>query len=236
MRRKALWILAVAVALAGPVSLWAQPSWQEALAKMPLPPGVVELNETNCVSTLLPAFQRNGAVKALVFMPGATDEFYFFHRARARLAGPSPTLLDAVVALTNQSLIRVTFRAPFLILHTAEDPVEPIGLIVDAATAERVKRKKFAQHALYDDRDWDFLHPILSFYLNTKVAPGLRAHETNHFFRHSFAGYDLTGWEVLQAVAMAGKTRFTVEKKKIVFHGDGRFIGKPPAPENFLSR
>lgn len=234
MKRNAFWILILV--LAGVVSARAQSTWQEALAKMPLPTGIAELNETNCVSTLLPAFQRNDAVKTLVFQPGATDEFYFFHRGCARLTNSNPTMLDAIVALTNQSLIKATFRAPFLILHTDEDPVEPVCDVQDAATAERVKSKKFAQHALYDDQDWDFMQPLLSFYLNTKVAPGLHVHETNHFFRHSFAGYDLSGWEVLQAVAMAGKTRFTVQKKKIVFQADGRFLTKPPVPENLFSR
>ena len=51
--------------------------WQDALARMPLgvpQNGVIELNRTNCVPLMLDAFQSNGVVKALIFMPGATDE------------------------------------------------------------------------------------------------------------------------------------------------------------------
>ncbi len=45
---------------------------------MPLGTNVTELNRTNCVGIMLRAFQSNNVVKALIFMPGATDEFYFF--------------------------------------------------------------------------------------------------------------------------------------------------------------
>ena len=100
-------------------------SWPDALAKMPLPRRVQYLTRTNCVPTLLAAFQPDQTVKALVFMPGATDEFYMFRRATAELTNPAPSLLDAVIALTNQTFIRATFRPPLLLLHTDEDPLEP---------------------------------------------------------------------------------------------------------------
>src|SRR5215207_341865 len=85
-------------------------SWQFALSKMPLHSPVTQLNRTNCVGLLLRAFQSNDVVRALVFMPGATDEFYMFRRARAQLTNSSPSLLDAITALTNQTLIRASFR------------------------------------------------------------------------------------------------------------------------------
>lgn len=226
-------LIIVLLLLESSVSVFAT-NWQDEFAKMPLPKNATELNEKNVVPTLLPAFKRNPAVKALIFMPGATDEFYFFHRARVTLTNSAPTLLDAIVTLTNQTLIRATVRPPFLVLHTAEDPLEPVSLIEDQSTAERIKKKKFAKHALYDDLDWDGLHPIISFYTDTKTLPGLRSSETFHFFRNSFAAYDLTAWEALEATAMAGKTQFRIQKKKILFEGDPRFLANPPAPKNFL--
>src|ERR1700760_589656 len=87
----------------------AEDPWQMALSRMPLGTNVTELNRSNCVKIMLPAFQSNAVVKALIFMPGATDEFYMFRRARATLTNENPTLLDAVNALTNQTLIRATF-------------------------------------------------------------------------------------------------------------------------------
>jgi hypothetical protein len=229
-------LLAALVLLGGRRAAFAQASWQEEFAKMPLAHRVAELNRSNCVQVMLASFRRNPAVKALIFMPGATDEFYFFHRAHAVLAGAAPTLLDAVSALTNQTYLRATLRPPFLLMHTAEDPLEPIAVIQDQRTADRIKRKKFAKTALYYDRDWDYLHPLLSFYVDTKILPGLKSYDTYHFFRHSFAAFDLNGWEALEAAAMADKTKFTVKKKTIVFEGDTRKMAPTPAPDAFLLR
>lgn len=209
----------------------AQTRWEEPFAAMPLAAGVTNLDETNCVPVTLKAFKKNPAVKALIFMPGATDEFYFFHRARVVLTNPAPTLLDAVVALTNQTRIKADVRAPFLVLHTDEDFLEPIGVIEDSKTADRIHKKHFARKALYDDRDWDFMQPILAFHLDTQMVPKQHVIDSYHFFRNSFAAYDLTGWEALEAVAMAGKTRFTIQKRKVLFQGDNRFRNPPPPPK-----
>jgi hypothetical protein len=211
----------------------AQPAWQAEFARMPLRSPVTELNRHNCVSVMLASFERNSAVHALIFMPGATDEFYFYHRARASLTNAHPTLLDAVIALTNQTYIRATERPPFLLLHTAEDPLDPVINVRDSKTAERLHRKQFEKHGVFDDRDWDYLQPILSFDLDTRMLPGLYSHESHHFFRHSFAEYNLNGWDALRAVALAGKTAFTVEKKRVVFTGDTRVYAPavPPSPD-----
>jgi hypothetical protein len=209
-------------------------TWQEELAKMPLAYPVNELNEKNCADVMLPSLHWNPVVKALIFMPGATDEFYFFHRAKVVLTNSSPTLLDAVSALTNQTLIVATYRKPFLILHTAEDPIEPIGIVEDPKTAQRIRKKEFKHFAIYNDRQWDVMQPILQFGLDTRVLPKTGTHETSHFFRHTFCRWELNGWEMCEAMAMAGKTKFTVKKKLIVFEGDKRFLAMPKAPEGFL--
>lgn len=229
------WI--VVAALFGLVALVgnAQSVWQETLAKMPLEKGVARLDETNCVPVMLKAFKRNPAVKALIFMPGATDEFYFFHRARVDLTNSVPTLFDAVFALTNQTRICATLHPPFLLLHTPEDPLEPICVVEDQRTAERLKKKKFAHHGVYDDRDWNFIQPLLAFHCDIKVTPRIGTRDSYHFFRHSFSCYDLTAWETLEAVAMAGKTRFKVEKRRVIFEGDRRFLALPPASTNAIA-
>jgi hypothetical protein len=225
LRSAALFLAAL---LAPHSPIFAQTTWQEALAKMPLSQPVAELNHTNAVKVMLASFQRNPAVKALIFMPGATDEFYFFHRARAKLTNSSPTLLDAVVALTNQTHIRATLRPPFLLLHTAEDPLEPVSKIEDQKTADSIKRHKYDKAAVYNDCDWDYMEHWLGFFLNTNMRPRPFSHDSNHFFRHSFAEFDLNGWEALEAVAMAGKTKFTVQKNKVIFEGDERLPALPP--------
>jgi hypothetical protein len=156
----ALGLLALVLTLPIESALRAE-DWPEALSGMPLGGHVTHLNRTNCVDVLLHAFQSNNVVKALVFMPGATDEFYMFRRARADLTNASPSLLDALIALTNQTYIRITFRPPMLLLHTDEDPLEPVVVIEHQPTADKLKKARFPAQALYDDRDWDALQPVL---------------------------------------------------------------------------
>jgi len=202
---------------------------------MPFPAEIRELNRTNTVDVLLHAFQSNDVVKALIFMPGATDEFYMFRRAKAALTAASPTLLDALTALTNQTLIRATFHPPLLLLHTDEDPLDPSITIEHEPTAAKLRLASFVPHALYNDRDWDFIQPILAKKLKADVRPWRHMYDTWHFYRHSFAGWNLTGWEALEAVALAGKTRFTIGKKSgltfrptiLIFEGDERVRATP---------
>lgn len=202
-------------------------TWPEALRAMPLAPGVAELSQTNCVEVMLNSFQSNATVKALIFMPGATDELYMFHRVHATLTNTAPTLLDAVTALTNQTLIRVTFLPPFLLLHSDEDPLTPLYKIEHEPTAEKIRNRQFAPHALYNDRDWDFMMPVLEHWLKTDFQPWPHTRHSWHFYRHSFAAWNLDGWEALEAVSLAGKETFTVKKRHVIFEGDVRFRKLP---------
>lgn len=213
-----LWLLFCLSALASD----AGESWPGALTRMPLSARVAQLNRTNCVGIMLHAFQSNEVVKALIFMPGATDEFYMFRRAKADLTNASPTLLDALSALTNQTLIRATFRPPLLLLHTDEDSLDPDITILDQATAERLKRSVFLPRLLCDDRDWDVVQPLLKWKLKLDIRPWKSSTESWHFYRHSFACFGLTGWEALETAALAGKSRFTVKRKQVVFEPDPR--------------
>jgi hypothetical protein len=202
---------------------------------MPLGSTVQELNRTNCIPLLLNAFRSNDLVKALIFMPGATDEFYMFRRARAALSKASPTLLDAVSALTNQTFIRATFLPPLLLIHSDEDPLDPLMAVEYQPFAEKLKQAKFVPHVAYNDRDWDFIHPILAKTLKADIQPEAHTYESFHFYRHSFAAWNLTGWEALEAVALAGKSRLTVRRKpplsyprnEIVFEVDRRVRAIP---------
>lgn len=206
--------------------------WQAALAKMPLKSNPISLTKTNTVPLLLESFKKDETAKALIFMPGATDELYFFERVQAWLTNDSPTLLDAVTALTNQTLIEATFRPPYILLHSAEDPLEPGVEIQDQATATRIRKKKFKKHLLSNDQDWHAIQPLLEFYSDTNIFPPKGSAASNHFFRHSYAAWDLNAWEALEAAAMAGKTTFVVQKRKVIFSGDKRFRARPTVRPN----
>jgi hypothetical protein len=206
-----------------PVLALAQQTWQQALSGMPLVPPINRLTSTNCVAVCLKAFQSNGVVKALVFMPGATDRLYFFHDVKADLTNRAPSLLDAVMALTNQTRIRAEFQSPFLLLHSHEDVLEADITVRDQATLDKLHRVRFVRHAQYNDRDWDYLVPELRFRFNLEFLPTHGTMGSWHFYRYSLAGWDLNGYETVRMLALAGKCKVTVERKQVVFVPDRRY-------------
>jgi hypothetical protein len=234
-------VLALAVFLNSSPAVRAAESWQEAISKMPIAANVNVLNRFNFATTVLTAFQSNDVVKALVLMPGCTDEFYFFRRGETRLTNAAPSLLDVVIALTNQTAVRATFRAPFLLLHSADDPLEPGITIHDPGMVEKLRHRRFVPHLLYNDRDWDFVQPILYRMLTSNLLtlphffPVTHSMASWHFYRHSLAGWNLDGWETLQALSLADKTTFTVYKTRIVFVGDTRVGNQPDGSGKILS-
>ena len=229
-----VWILHFGLLLLPGIPVRAEEPWQAALARMPLVAPVSEFNRSNCIALMLRSFQSNETVKALVFMPGATDEFYFFRRAVARMTNAAPSLLDAVSALTNQTLIRARFFSPLLLIQTGEDPSAPLIRIEDERTAERIRKKKFPKQILWNDKDWNFVQPILSFEYDTRMLPAPQTHESNHLFRHSLVAHHLTAWEALEAISLANKTTVVIQKKKIHFELDTRQEGVAPPPVDWL--
>ena len=212
-------------------------SWETALSRMPLTNGIAELNSATCVPSMLTALQSNDVVKALIFMPGATDEFYFFRRAKATLTHSAPTLLDAVNALISQTRIRATFSPPLMLLHTQEDPVQPLIKVENETLAQEIRAIRFVEHAVYQDQDWMVMQPILRKALKADVLPSGHSPDSWHFYRHSFAGWNLNGWEAVQAVVLAGKTTCKIQKqgglslrrRVLFFELDRRVIAGPVA-------
>jgi hypothetical protein len=214
------------------MSAVAGPSWQAALAQMPLAQPVTELNHSNCVAVLLDSFQSNDIVKALVFMPGATDEIDFFRRARAHLASGRPSLLDAITALTNQTFVQVRFEPPLLILHTTEDPTNVIAIIKSASSASKLHQRTIPARVMLRDADWDEVHQAVDRYLSVGLRPRGNSPDSWHFYRHNFSAYGVTEWEMLETLALAGKTTFTVHWLTANFEPDRR-QGAPPALKQF---
>jgi hypothetical protein len=213
-------------------------SWQDVLARMPLgvpQSGMTELGRTNCVPLMLDAFQSNGVVKALIFMPGATDELYFFRRAHATLTNANPSLLDAVTALTNQTHIQAAFQPPLLLLHTTEDSLDVIAAVKNKSTAAKLRQQIVPGRILLEDADWGVVRSTQK----GKLSVGLRPFENTlpswHFYRHNFASCGVTDWEMLETLALAGKTTFTVHWLTADFQPDRR-EGVTPKLEKFPVR
>lgn len=213
----------------------AEEGWSAALRRMPLGTGPVQLNWTNCAQLVLGAFQSNHTAKALIFMPGATDELYFFHRVKVTVTNDKPSVLDAVVALTNQSPLKVDYRAPFLLIHSAEDVLELDITIKHERTAEKLKTGKPLPHVAVIDRDWTQLVKLIKRRIGPTLIPYEGTSDSWHFYRHTFAGWDLTQWETLEACALAGKTKFTVIRNGVIFELDQR-LGTLPQLERFPGR
>jgi len=225
-------LVALFVAIVGQINA---ETWSDALAKMPLGQAVGELNRTNCVRLLLDAFQSNATVRAFIFTPGATDELYFFKRVCVPLTNASPTLLDAVAALTNQSPLRAAFRPPFFLLYSNEDVLDLIITNRHEPTVEKLKQRKSILYLRFDDRDWDQVRPVIIKQLGVDLKPWPKSRDSWHFYRHSFAGWNLTPWEAAQATALAGKTLFTVSRGRLTYELDPRF-GALPKLEHFPPR
>lgn len=210
-------------------------SWRSALSRMPLGSAVASLNQTNCAQAVLGAFQSNATVKALIFMPGATDELYFFRRVQVTLTNARPSLLDAVAALTNQSPLRAAFQPPYLLIHSEEDVLDLAVRIQHPRTVEKLKAGKPIPRLLALDRDWNQLLAMIKKPIGTTLWPYRGTRESWHFYRHTFAGWNLTPWETLEAAALAGKTQFTVRRGTVVFEVDPR-IGVVPRLEKYPGR
>jgi hypothetical protein len=215
--------------------VFADESWQDALAQMPMGTGATELNRTNCVPLMLDAFQSNGVVKAFIFMPGATDELYFFRRAHAALTNANPSLLDAVMALTNQTYIQATFQPPLLLLHTTEDSLDVIAVVKNESTAAKLHQRLVPGRVQLEDADWGVVRSTLKGKLSIGLRPFENASETWHFYRHDFAACGVTDWEMLETLALAGKTTFTVNWLTVNFQPDRR-EGVAPKLEAFPMR
>jgi hypothetical protein len=221
MKTASLLVVGAWLAAAG-ASAPAQETWQDALSRMPLGAGVTELNRTNCVPLMLNAFQSNAVVKALIFMPGATDELYFFRRATAKLTNAQPSLLDAVAALTNQTYIQATFQPPLLLLHTTEDPLDVLLIIKNQSTAAKLHRKAIPDRTVFIDADWDEVRGMLNKKMSVGLRPFPNAPDSWHFFRHNFAACGVTDWEMLEAMALTDKTKITVHWLTAGFELDQR--------------
>jgi len=213
----------------------AEETWPAVLSRMPMGTGPLELNRTNCAQLILGGFQSNATVKALIFMPGATDELYFFKRTQATVTNLNPSLYDAVLALTNQSHLRVVFRPPFLLIHSAEDVLNLDVRIQHERTAEKLKTGKPVPHIKVFDRDWTQVVKLIKRRIGPTLIPYEGTTGSWHFYRHTFVSWNLSQWETLEACALAGKTKFTVVRNAVIFELDER-IGAIPKLESFPGR
>src|SRR5262245_47793171 len=183
-----------------------QETWQEALARMPLPGGTNPLERNNTVRRLLEGLQPNSIVKALVVLPAVSDDFYLINRDEPALGLRATNLWQAIVALTNVTDVRATFKPPFLLLHRAEDFLEPKFTVNDPITAQRLKTTAGLSHVFFCDAHWKKVKPILNKTVRPSVYPWSTSQDAWHFARHNLSGWEMSDWELVIGVSLSGKT------------------------------
>ena len=158
---------------------------------------------------------------------------FIYRRARATLSNSAPTLLDAVMALTNQSYIRATFNPPFLVMHTAEDPAEPYPLLM-TNTRRIESRRNISRNTAFTTTGTGIT--CSRFWILIWIQKCCRAfisHQSHHFFA-VLRDILFERVDALRAVALAGKTCFAVERKTVVFTGDTRVRRRGAPNPDFL--
>jgi hypothetical protein len=108
--------------------------------------------------------------------------------------------------------------------------LEPRIEIEHKKLSDNLKRARFVAHGIFNDADWDSIQPVLKKGLKTDVVPWQYSYDSWHFYRVSFAEWNLTGWEALEAIALATKTRvtsrgnagLTLLRPQLVFQCDAR--------------
>ena len=128
--------------------------------------------------------------------------------------------------------LRATFRAPLLLIYSEEDVLELDIKVEHPATIEKLKAAVIDGKQEFLDRDWRVMREHHLRKMPVRISPLNRFSITRHFYRHTFAGWNLTAWETLEATALAGKTRFTVRRNHVEFDLDER-IGSVPKLERF---
>ena len=88
---------------------------------------------------------------------------------------------------------------------------------------------------LLNDADWGSVRAALKGKLNIGLRPFENTLPSWHFYRHNFAACGVTDWEMLETLALAGRTTFTVNWLTADFQPDAR-AGVTPKLEQFPVR
>jgi hypothetical protein len=207
--------LQLALLLIGlPGFLPAAETWPAALASIPIPAGAGELNRSNFISVVTAAFRARGPARAIVFLPGVTDDFYLVHRGEP-LGLRATNVWDALAGLTNHSEVRLTFREPMVLVHLERDQREPV-LTAANSVKERWQTARLPE-GRFVDRGWASLQPELEKGLGRRIAPKSKAEAADHVSRINLVGSGLTDWEWLEAVSLASRTRVIVSRNRALF-------------------
>lgn len=211
--KKRLWLSCV-FAFALPFLLARAGDWRSVLGAMPAGTNSVRIHKTAPMELVFQTFQANPTVRAVIFLPAATDELYFFDHGVATLTGAQTSLADVLEAMTNQGPFRLTFRDPFLLVHMDRDRLEP-ALVVKPGRSSGFDTNLWTGNFI--DMPWERLQPALKESLGWSVSPGAKAREGWHFSRVCLAARGLTAGESAVAVCLAAGIQGELRKHTAKF-------------------
>lgn len=189
--------------------------WRETLAKTPFKKSHFQAYRTEPVELILKSFKPSNDLRAVVLMPGAADQLYFFDWGKIDLP-KNASLLDALEALTNKTHVTYSVIAPFLLIHMGRDTTSD-PLIHTPAKLINVE-KHIKPKRLYSlDHPYDRLQPWLEKVTGLTVFPDSKSPTSWHWYRISFVGYEFNAPDLLRALAYATKTSVAVEENRIAF-------------------
>jgi len=206
----------VVCCLSGAANLLAQENWQQALQRMPLNVEI-PLSRENCLPRLLAAFQSNQIVKAFVISPSVCDDFYLINRNVPKLTLKADNVFAAIVALTNLTSARFTCSPPLLLLHLERDALQPALIIKHPATAARLAQQSHFPHAFWSDIPWERVQPELRKALKLNIQPWAKSVDAWHIPRHNLTAWNLSDWDLVSALSLAGKTTILVQRNGLRF-------------------
>jgi hypothetical protein len=192
-------------------------TWQEALAKMPVPSAAQPLTRKNFIPVCLDQFRSNGVIKTLIFLPGVADDFYLINRDRTPWRVSADTLLAALTGLTNATQLHITSQPPYLLVHADRDRLTSLVRAKDGRVGERFRSTHSITTLALIDRHWDAVQPALQNGLKMPVIPLSGSEQAWHFGRVNLAASGLTDWELLSALSIASRTKVVIESKKLRF-------------------
>jgi hypothetical protein len=199
-----------------PAPACAAEEWTAAFAKMPVATNAFQVHLTPPVELIFNSFKPTPAIRGVILMPAAADQIYFFDWGRVSLP-PNPSLFDTLQAFTNRAKLSARFVAPFLLIAAKGDYLDDPLIVGNTGSMQRLEKVKFPGQTRYVDRPYDRVLVDIKRKVGLKFDPNERSPHSWHYYRLAFIGFDLTGSELLRAIAMGTKTTVRIEKSNAIF-------------------
>lgn len=210
------WAFALIASVLLHANVRAAEDWQAELAKMPVATNSFSAYLTAPVELIFDNLKPSAHVRGAILMPGAADTLYFFNWGRLFLPD-KPSVLDVLNAITNRTELRVSYAAPFILLHGKKDQTTDPLTVAKDQPIENLEKIRIPGKTRYLDRPYDRALPDIEKILGLELLPNQTDTKSWHYYRLSLIGYDLNGAELVRAMCYTMKTKAQVDKVHATF-------------------